>query len=86
MDVHIDHSRENEPSFGVHDPRSLGLQSPMGKGLDLAAIDDDVPFEESARSVYFTVSNDEVDRQNRSPIHPALIPTYIFLRLQAGFT
>ena len=57
----------------------------MGQGLDLATVDDDVPLEESAWRVYFTVSDDEVDRQNRSPIHPALIHTYIFLRLQGGF-
>jgi len=43
----------------------------MGEGLDLAPVDDDVPLEESARRVNFTVSDDEVDRQNRSPIHPA---------------
>jgi hypothetical protein len=57
----------------------------MGQGLDLAAVDDDAPLEESARRVYSTVSDDEVDSQNRSPIHPALIHTYIFLRLQDEF-
>jgi hypothetical protein len=43
----------------------------MGKGLDLAPVDDDVPLEESAWSVNSTASDDEIDRQNRSPIHPA---------------
>jgi len=43
----------------------------MGKGLDLAPVDDDIPLEESAWRVNFTVFDDEIDRQNRSPIHPA---------------
>jgi hypothetical protein len=43
----------------------------MGEGLNRATIDDDVPLEESVRSVYFSVLDDEIDRQNYSPIHPA---------------
>ncbi len=85
MDVHIDHSRENKLVVNVNDQRRIWLQGPVGQGLNLATVDDDVPFEESSRSVNSTVSDDEINSQNRSPIHPALIRTYIFLILQDGF-
>ncbi len=53
----------------------------MSQGLNLATVDDNVSFEKSAWGEDFTVTDDEINRQNRSPIHPALISTYIFLRL-----
>jgi hypothetical protein len=84
MDVHVDHPRENEPTLGVHNLRRIGLKPTMSQRLDLATIDDDVSLEESAWIVNSTVFDDEIDRQNLSPIHPALIRTYIFLKLRDG--
>jgi hypothetical protein len=58
MDVHIYHPRENESALSIHDPRRLGLKGSMGKRLDFASVDDDVPFEKAAGCVDSTFSDD----------------------------
>jgi hypothetical protein len=71
VDVHVDHAGEDEPTCGINDLGCVRQKGSMGQSLNITIVDNNVPLEEAVRGVYFTVPDDEINRQNCSPIHPA---------------